>query len=45
VLISSDCGYTHNTDEGIKDGLKARVPEHAYEIDQLEFNCIGSSEK
>jgi len=45
VIHHTDCGYTHNTDEGIKDGLKARVPHHAHEIDQLEFNCIGSPEK
>ena len=40
-----DCGYTHNTDEGLKDKLKAQHPNHSHEIDQLYFGTFGSSDR
>jgi hypothetical protein len=45
LTVLSDCGFTHNTDEGIKDGLKAKAPHLAHEIDQLYFGTFGSSDK
>ncbi|KAH8807833.1 carbonic anhydrase-domain-containing protein [Xylogone sp. PMI_703] len=40
----SDCGFTHNTDDGIKEQLKAKAPHLAQEIDQLYFGTFGSSD-
>lgn len=37
-----DCGYTHNSDEALKSTLKAKLPDHAHDIDQLEFGTFGS---
>jgi carbonic anhydrase len=40
-----DCGFTHNTDEAIKNSLKAHSPHLAGMIDQLYFGTFGSSDK
>jgi carbonic anhydrase len=41
----SDCGFTHNTDEDVKNSLKAKSPHLAEKIDQLYFGTFGSSDK
>ena len=35
-----DCGTTHFKDEGIRQGLKARLPEREQEIEGLVFGGI-----
>ncbi|KAH8897955.1 carbonic anhydrase [Thozetella sp. PMI_491] len=43
IIHHTDCGCTHNSEEGLRDGLKAKNPEQALEIDQLEFGTYDGS--
>lgn len=45
LTVLLDCGFTHNTDEGIKNTLKAKSPHLAEIIDHLYFGTFGSSDK
>ncbi|KAF4613432.1 hypothetical protein G7Y89_g15455 [Cudoniella acicularis] len=44
VIHHTDCGFTHNTDENVKNGLKEKAPHLAKEIDQLYFGTYGGSD-
>ncbi|PVH92318.1 hypothetical protein DM02DRAFT_635458 [Periconia macrospinosa] len=45
LTVSLDCGFTHSTDEAMKDSLKENSPHLAGRIDQLYFGTFGSSAK
>ena len=40
MLGVADCGTTHFKDGGIRQGLKARLPEREKEIEGLVFGSI-----
>ncbi|KAL6901082.1 carbonic anhydrase [Trichoderma evansii] len=37
IIHHFDCGCTHNTEDSLKDALKAKHPEHGAEIDKIVF--------
>ena len=46
LTIFADCGFTHNTDEKVREGLKSlKDPSLAEEIDKLRFGTFGSPER
>lgn len=36
-----DCGCTHNTEDSLKDALKAKHPHHGAEIDKIVFGTYA----
>ncbi|KAH8805046.1 carbonic anhydrase [Xylogone sp. PMI_703] len=45
VVHHTDCGATHQTDEGIRQRLKKFAGSHSHEIDQMKFGEITNLEK
>lgn len=40
IVHHTDCGALQFTNEGVKGGLKARVPQNGAEIESMEFGAI-----
>ena len=40
VVHHTDCGVMHTSDESIRARLKARAPEKAREIDEMDFQLF-----
>ena len=40
IIHHTDCGTTHYKEPMIKEGLKARLPEKASEIDGMNFGAV-----
>ncbi|MCJ1331927.1 hypothetical protein MMC10_008619 [Thelotrema lepadinum] len=41
VVHHTDCGLSHNSNEGIRKGLKERAPDHSSHIDSIDFGEIA----